>query len=256
MSSKNHFFFSYTGNKREEFDKIYKNIKEDIENRQINTIIEPFCGSCCISCKLSELYPKRFKYKLNDLDENLINLMKLCKDEVEWNKFVEKINKTVQEIDTKEKYLNIINKKDLLGYFIMKKIYNIRCGLYKADYKPQIYNFDNLPIVKFLRNEDIEFSCIDGIDFYKQNKDISTNLLFIDPPYLLSDNSSYEVKKTKLYEYCSYNPINNENGYIIFSLNKNLLVDLLFSKSKKYIEYEKKYKMSLRPIVKHVFISN
>ena len=40
----------------------------------------------------------------------------------------------------------------------MKKIYNIRCGLYKADYKPQIYNFDNLPIVKFLRNEDIEFS--------------------------------------------------------------------------------------------------
>ena len=124
MSSKNHFFFSYTGNKREEFDKIYKNIKEEIENKKINTIIEPFCGSVAFSCKLSELYPKRFKYKLNDLDENLINLMKLCKDEVEWNKFVEKINKTVQEIDTKEKYLNIINKKDLLGYFIMKKIFN------------------------------------------------------------------------------------------------------------------------------------
>ena len=42
---KNHFFFSYAGNKREEVEHIYN--KLDLEN--IETIVEPFCGSCAVS---------------------------------------------------------------------------------------------------------------------------------------------------------------------------------------------------------------
>jgi hypothetical protein len=42
---KNHFFFSYVGNKREEVEHIYNLL--DLNN--INTIVEPFCGSCAVS---------------------------------------------------------------------------------------------------------------------------------------------------------------------------------------------------------------
>ena len=42
---KNHFFFSCCGNKREEVEHIYNLL--DLEN--IDTIVEPFCGSCAMS---------------------------------------------------------------------------------------------------------------------------------------------------------------------------------------------------------------
>ena len=42
---KNHFFFSYCGNKREEVEHIYNLL--DLNN--IDTIVEPFCGSCAMS---------------------------------------------------------------------------------------------------------------------------------------------------------------------------------------------------------------
>jgi site-specific DNA-adenine methylase len=42
---KNHFFYPYFGNKREEVEHIYN--LSDLNN--IDTIVEPFCGSCAVS---------------------------------------------------------------------------------------------------------------------------------------------------------------------------------------------------------------
>lgn len=44
---KNHFFIPYYGNKRQEVDKIYNEIKDDIDKYDI--IVEPFCGSSAFS---------------------------------------------------------------------------------------------------------------------------------------------------------------------------------------------------------------
>ena len=71
---KNHFFYPYVGNKREEVEHIYNLL--DLNN--IDTIVEPFCGSCAVSYYLwTQNKDKKYKYILNDLDGNLINLLKV-----------------------------------------------------------------------------------------------------------------------------------------------------------------------------------
>ena len=71
---KNHFFYPYFGNKREEVEHICNLL--DLNN--IDTIVEPFCGSCAVSYYLwTQNKDKKYKYILNDLDGNLINLLKV-----------------------------------------------------------------------------------------------------------------------------------------------------------------------------------
>ena len=70
---KNHFYFSYFGNKRNEVNQIYESINFD----NIDLIIEPFCGSCAMSYFIAQQQPKKFKYILNDNNEHLINFMKI-----------------------------------------------------------------------------------------------------------------------------------------------------------------------------------
>ena len=82
---KNHFFHSYFGNKREEVETIYNNINLD----NIDTIIEPFCGSCALSFYISTLHPNKYKYVLNDNDKNLTELLKITQDKIKFDKFAE-----------------------------------------------------------------------------------------------------------------------------------------------------------------------
>ena len=44
---RNHFIIPYIGNKREEVETIYNNIKNYIDDKKI--IIEPFCGTSAVS---------------------------------------------------------------------------------------------------------------------------------------------------------------------------------------------------------------
>lgn len=55
---KNHFIFSYAGNKRNEAE----NIAEKINFDNITTIIEPFCGSAAIRTnKIIDTYNKTYE---------------------------------------------------------------------------------------------------------------------------------------------------------------------------------------------------
>jgi site-specific DNA-adenine methylase len=67
---KNHFFFSYSGNKRDEVETIHDALKNNLKN--ITTIIEPFCGSSAFSFYIASLYPGRVNYILNDNNKYLI----------------------------------------------------------------------------------------------------------------------------------------------------------------------------------------
>ena len=44
---KNHFFFPYCGNKRQEVERLYKTVENKIDD--IDILIEPYCGSCAFS---------------------------------------------------------------------------------------------------------------------------------------------------------------------------------------------------------------
>ena len=94
---KNHFFFGYAGNKRNECETIYDEIKNKLDN--ITTIIEPFCGTSAFSYYLSLKCPKQFKYVLNDNNIFLIQLYVIAKDE-------KKLEKLIKLLDEKIKGIN------------------------------------------------------------------------------------------------------------------------------------------------------
>jgi site-specific DNA-adenine methylase len=180
---KNHFIIPYTGNKRREVEIIYKNLK--LYN--ITTIIEPFCGSCALSYYISTQQPNKFKYVLNDLDKYLIELINIMKHETQYKEFITKIINLCFEDDkfiSKEKYNMITKRNDVIGYFISRKFYTIRCGLYpvaKINNKPEFYikKLLDIPFLKFVRTEDITITNTDGIEIYNKYKCSKQNLYFL-----------------------------------------------------------------------------
>ena len=248
---KNHFFFGYAGNKRGEVDKIHDYLKDSILN--VKTIVEPFCGTSAFSVYMSLLYPKRFKYIINDYDPNLIILYKLARNKDKFDKFISILNKITIKLN-KVKYLKIVKENQFIGWFISHLIYSMRAGLYNLDYKQKTYNFDEYPIVKFLRNEDIEIINGDGINIIMKYQDNKEYLLFIDPPYTASCNEFYASKTTNIYEYCESNKINDMKANVIFVLENNWIIRLLFKHNIKS-EYNKLYQCSKKNTT-HLIISN
>ena len=55
---KNHFITKYAGNKRCEVENLFDILNFD----EIDTIIEPCCGSSAVSFYISTQYPRKFKY--------------------------------------------------------------------------------------------------------------------------------------------------------------------------------------------------
>ena len=258
---KNHFIISYTGNKRQEVETIYKNL--DFKN--ITTIIEPFCGSCALSYYISTIHPKKYKYILNDLDKYLIELINLMKDE---NKYLEFITKTINlcfdddnNFISKEKYNIIVKQDNLESYFISRKFYTIRCGLYPLkmvfnDAGPDYY-IDKLlktPFINFVRTENILITNTDGIETYNKYKDDKQNLIFLDPPYMVSCNDMYNHKGINIYEFLYNNPISKEKAKIYLCLENMWIIKLLF-KNYKFIEYNKRYEISKKD-TSHILIEN
>ena len=253
---KNHFIFGYFGNKRNEVEKIYDNINLD----KITTIIEPFCGSQAFSYYIYTKHPNKFKYVLNDNDHRLIELMNLLKDVDKTKEFENNINKILfpneDEIPlTKEQYMNI--EEPLYKYFIHHKYKSIRPSLYPTKSIDSIkkINLSDHPFIKFIRNEDVIYTCRDGLDIYDEYKNKKDCLMFIDPPYLMSENGWYKNAKLNIYEYLSKNEIKKEKSKIYLCLEANWIIKLLF-KNHNTIYYEKKYNNNKHRQTEHILISN
>jgi hypothetical protein len=257
---KNHFITAYVGNKREEVYIIYENIQKYIEDKKI--IIEPFCGSSSISYYISLQHPKKYQYILNDCDKFLIELYHIMKDEEKLKKFIEDVNKLCfveNEFINKETYDNIIKTDDIYGWFISRKFYNIRQGLYplRRSKKLDFEKINETPIINFLRTEDIFFKNIDGVDIYEEYKNNDEVFMIMDPPYIQSCNDFYESeKKTRLniYEHVYNNHVLNKKN-ICFILEKIWIINLLFRKYKK-IDYDKTYNSAKKKKTKHIICIN
>ena len=247
------FLFGYAGNKRNE----YKEIKNIIKLDNIKTIIEPFCGTSAISYKIYLENGDKFKYILNDNDEFLIKLYKMMK-ETDINIFIEEVNKTKDLIKDKLDYVKMCKKKDknLYEWFIMNKYYTIRRGLYNKDIHKNKYKITDkqLKFIDFIKKSYVEIYNNDWIEIFNKYKNDNTNYIFFDPPYLQSCNYFYNNPDLNIYEYFNKNNVKNFKCLIMFILESNWIIKLLF-KDEKIITYNKKYELSKKN-TQHLAIIN
>jgi len=256
MNKLNHFFISYSGNKRKECETIYEEIRDLLDGDTIDTIIEPYCGTSAISYFISHNYPNKFKYILNDNDEHLIKMYEIFKDPEQLDIFIQQLNEATTSLD-KDKYAVLIRQtaEPHLAWFIKHKIYCIRQGLFPLNYKQK--SFDKLkdtPIISFLRSEDITTSVRDGIDVVEQYKDDERVLIILDPPYLQLNNDFYKNSNTNVYEYYSKNSISCMKSKTLLILNNIWIIRLLFKDHIKS-QYNKMYQPNKRK-VEHLIIKN
>lgn len=255
---KNHFVFSYAGNKREEVETIYKTIEDKLEG--IETICEPFCGTSALSYYISTLHPRRFNYVLNDMNEHLIQLYNVLKNEEETLKLIDQL-KTLYHTRDNELYKSLVSKRrdNFIGFCLSHISYQIAPGLFEIrskDIESIHKRFDKLntcPIVKFLRTENVLMICGNGLDVYKEYSNNSSYLIFLDPPYLISDNSNYDHNNQSIYEHLYYSSISHQNAFIVLCLEYTWIVKLLFTNT--YFIYSKRYVKS-RKRTEHVIILN
>ena len=251
---KNHFLLPYAGNKRNECEGLYNEVKDKLSN--IKTIVEPFCGTSSFSFYVSLKHPMKYEYILNDNNKYLMELYKIAKVEGKLKKLVDNLNKELKDIN-KEKYNEIIKKDDLVGYIIKNKIYAIRAGLFPSGDKAILKSFDYMldcPIINFLRTETIKFNNIDAIEIMDKYKNNNKCLIFLDPPYLLACNDFYADPKANIYQYLYDNKINNMNACLLVCLESNWIIKLLFDGLIKK-EYGKKYELSKKHTT-HLIITN
>lgn len=255
---KNHFFFAYSGNKRNEAEKIVQNI--DLSN--IETIIEPFCGSCAVSYYISTLYPKKFKYIINDTDEHLINLLNIFKNKKKGQQFINKINKLCFDKDNKfidkETYNKLLKNNDIYSYFIGHRFHAIRATLYPLNKKMNVLNYDDINFIKFLTEEKVIIKNSDGLELIKENINNEKAFIFIDPPYIQSCNRFYDNPTGNCYEYFYNvrNELKNFRSLLVFCLEDIWIIRLLFDNLKdSFIIYEKKYQVS-KKLTNHILIIN
>ena len=124
MKIENIALFSYFGNKDKEMHIIKDNIP-DMDN--IDTIIEPYCGSFALIRYLISIYPNK-KYICNDNDKMLIKIYKALQDDKICNELVE-FFKTF-EVKGKAEYDKFNKENSLKSYLFTHIIYRIRNGIY------------------------------------------------------------------------------------------------------------------------------
>jgi len=249
---KNHFFFSYVGNKRDEVEIIYNKVKDGLNN--IDTIIEPFCGSSAFSFYIASLHPRRFKYVLNDNNKYLIQLYTIARSPTQFNKLVSKLNKMLVGLN-KEKYNEYVNKDNFEGYILSHYIYAIRSGLFpNTGHIKTIENFMNAPIIEFLRTENITILNEEGIKCYEHYKNNKNNFIFLDPPYVMLNNNFYANATLNIYEYLHHHNFKDEKAIICLVLEWSWIIQLLFKGCYVYT-YEKKYQTSKKDTI-HAIIMN
>lgn len=255
---KNHFFFSYCGNKRNEVENIYNILKDKLDNAEY--IVEPFAGSTALSYYIWLKNPeKQFKYIINDNDELLIELYKIAQDETKFNKLFDDLKILFESIKNKDDYNKLKKEKSLINYIFLNRVFLIHPGLYPSDPKrvsiKLVDRFKNAPIVEFLRKADITFSSIDALEIYKNYKSMKNAFIFLDPPYLASGgNSLYNHPGLKIFEYLFDNKIKNEPSFIILCLENIWIIKLLFNDNKS-ITYDKLYQMTKKK-TEHIIIHN
>jgi len=150
----------------------------------VNTVVEPFGGTFAVSrCVYRDI--NKYNYHINDLDENLFYIYTHLDDYIKLITDVKNLefSDTDTTKDKLKKIKELKHDEILINFLLFDRI--VRGGIIKI---PKVLNFD--PLTKTIINKGI----VTNLDYkiiLDQYKDDDKAFLFIDPPYLFSDNSGY-----------------------------------------------------------------
>lgn len=216
-------------------------------------IVEPFGGSFAVCRRVYN--DDQYKKIVNDLDDNLNYAYNNPKDYADLrNKWADMTQISVEKKEFKKNIFDDSLKYDIKLKNLAYDSLCIRGGLIKKsstqDFSPQI-NF--IKKITFTNK-----NYIDILNEYKYNKNA---FIFLDPPYLFSNNKTYDPQngdKTDmtniLIEILNVMNDKKTKSKIMLIINKLDIITYLF---KKYIkgEYNKTYNISKKKMV-HLIICN
>ena len=258
MKQKNHFFFGYTGNKKDEVDEIINNIKfTDIEN-----IVETFCGSSAISFHIWMKYGDKFNYYLNDNSIKIIEIYNLFINH-NLDHINDEIKKIIDKIDNKNDWINYYKNGDNTIYknlFFHKYSARGRLGFYplgRGDLKNKQIKPTQLQelFIKFIQAPYVYITCDDWYNIFNIHKNNENSIIILDPPYMDSNNDFYLEKTINVYEYFYNNKIETFKSHIYLILEDMWIIRMLFNNNKFLTSYNKKYEISKKK-TKHTIIYN
>lgn len=151
----------------------------------IETIIEPFGGSFAVSRSFYK--NDTYKYHINDTDPCLFFIYKNYKKYIEICTDLDIYYNTLEDQNERDNFKIYVKNLTIDKYFIEHLLINkfYRNILFKPT-KNHIYNNYDIYILDnaILTNEDYT-------KIFEKYKDDEKAFVFIDPPYLFSDNTSY-----------------------------------------------------------------
>lgn len=185
------FYFPYYGNKKKEC----KHFNHLFDPQAIDTVVEPFCGTFAFSlhCYYA-LGMKDCKYVLCDND------LMLCKFliDVKANgskKYFDFVNNIVCNDFTKAKHNLVVSKcdDDMLHWFYTKKCFQFRPKLFPKRQvgKAFVRTKGHELVDAFLKLPNVSIACQSYEATLEQQEANERTLMFIDPPFLDSCNSTY-----------------------------------------------------------------
>ena len=280
LSNSNHYFFSYPGNKRKEVLHLIAKFESLKNFDEIDTIIEPFCGTSAFSYYLNLKYPNKYKFILNDTSHiiNGINTFVKSASEEDLNNFEGEIYDAITLVkDDKALYNSYVKNTKIFKWELVGRLYYaLHFGLFPNDTigESKFYIFkDKRNYIDFLKSDNVKLTNIDGIQYLSLSEENELNannvFMYLDPPYILTDNTEYkqEINTQNFYQFC-YEKQNYLKSEIYFkptfflNIIKNWLVDAVFNKFTKIdcysIQYAKRSSMKIgaNPINQHYILCN
>lgn len=144
-------------------------------------VVEPFAGTFALSKYIYSLHGFSKKYHINDNDDNLFYIDEYEKELNNFYKFFDGIS----NYDRKNKINDFKYTDDIFKKEIIK-----RCVIKNNIVRTNKTQHDDKPTKQILKNSLLtNANYLDILEKYKDNQDA---FLFLDPPYLFSNNSGYQ----------------------------------------------------------------
>jgi site-specific DNA-adenine methylase len=222
------------------------------------TIVEPFGGGFAVSkCVYKDI--NKYKFHINDADEILFYIYQHYQDYIDTHKMIldiymsEYAVKGVKYIVTPEfkNYFNSLGvDSNIKQYFTDNN--TIRGNILIVN-KSVNYNPDEKAIL-----DNALLTCQDYLEILEQYKDDKDAFIFLDPPYLFSNNSAYDPLKSDndmtqiILDILEY--LKTCSCRVMLIINKLSILSSLF---KDYIkgEYGRVYQLTNRKAI-HLIITN
>ena len=216
-------------------------------------IVEPFGGSFAVS-KFFYKDVNKYNFHINDLDYILYYIYTHYEDYLHFLHIINEHGKTLEgKFNGKviEEYINSLNCDTNVKIYLIKN-FIVKNYIYRG-YLTNNFDENERLILKNALFTNLDYKAV--FDKYKNDEDA---FLFLDPPYLFSDNSSYHPQNENndmtmilidILDYLKYCKCK-----VMLVINKLNIIEYLF---KEYIkcEYLKTYQISKKKM-KHLVITN